>query len=341
VRRLSTNQLAGQQIIYAYSGLQPPPSLFSRIRAGEAGGVIFFGPNISSLAQARAVIRRLQAANASSPVHEPLLMLTDQEGGLVRRLPGAPYPSEKQIGASPDAVAVAGQAGRTAGANLASVGINGNLAPVLDVFREPGDFIDEFQRSYGMNPRAVATLGGAFISAQQHTGVAAAAKHFPGLGAAQQAQNTDERPVTLDLPLHVLRTIDEAPYRTAIAAGVRLTMSSWAIYPALDPSRPAGLSSKVVGRELRGRLGFRGVTITDGIAAGSLRRFGTLAQLGVLAVRAGEDLLLCSAPSVNEDSPTEGISVLHGITTALASGQLNRASVEQAVERIIMLRASH
>jgi beta-N-acetylhexosaminidase len=339
VPRLSAAQLAGQRIVYAYSGLTPPESLLARIRDGEAAGVIFFSPNISSLGQIRAVIRELQRANTSSPVHDPLLMMTDQEGGLVRRLPGAPELSERQIGESPDAAVLARQAGEGAGKNLASVGINVNLAPVLDVFRQPDNFIDQFQRSYGMNAQTVGNLGGAFISAQQQTGVAATAKHFPGLGAATISQNTDEVPVQLNLSLHELRSIDEAPYRTAIAAGVQLVMTSWAVYPALDPRLPAGLSPTVIEGELRGRLGFRGVTITDGIEAGALRSFGTPAQRGVLAASAGADLLLCSATHVEENSPAEGIAVLHGVASALATERLNRASAEQAAERVIALRS--
>ena len=339
VPRLSLAQLAGQRIVYAYSGQTPPESLLARIRDGEAAGVIFFSPNISSLGQIRAVIRELQRANTSSPAHEPLLMMTDQEGGLVRRLPGAPELSERQIGESPDAAVLARQAGEGAGENLASVGINVNLAPVLDVFRQPGNFIDQFQRSYGMNAQTVANLGGAFISAQQQTGVAATAKHFPGLGAATISQNTDEVPVQLNLSLHELRSIDEAPYRTAIAAGVQLVMTSWAVYPALDPRLPAGLSPTVIEGELRGRLGFRGVAITDGIEAGALRSFGTPAQRGVLAAKAGGDLLLCSATHVEENSPAEGIAVLHGVASALATDRLNRANAEQAAERVIALRS--
>jgi beta-N-acetylhexosaminidase len=339
-QRLSLAQLAGERIVYAYSGLVPPASLLMRIRKGEAAGVILFGPNISSLGQIRAVIDELQRANASSPVHAPLLIMTDQEGGLVRRLPGAPVLSEKQIGESPNAVALARQSGEEAGEDLAKVGINVNLAPVLDVFRQAGNFIDEFQRSYGMNPQTVATLGGAFIAAQQPTGVAATAKHFPGLGAAESDQNTDERPVTLSLSLGELRAVDETPYRAAIAAGVRLVMTSWAVYPALDPRLPAGLSSAVIQGELRGRLGFRGVTITDGIEAGSLQRFGTAAQRGVLAASAGADLLLCSAPHVEENTPVEGAAVLRGLLSALASRRLTRVSAEQAAERVIALRSS-
>jgi beta-N-acetylhexosaminidase len=338
-QRLSVDQLAGQRIIYAYAGLEPPPALLAAIRAGEAAGVIFFAPNISSTTQIQAVIAELQRAGAASPVHAPLLMLTDQEGGEVRRLPGAPRLSEKRIGASADAVALAGKAGAGAGQNLAGAGVNVNLAPVLDVFRRPGNFIDEFQRAYSSSPTTVARLGGAFIAAQQRTAVAATAKHFPGLGGAAQSQNTDLGPVTLDVSLGHLRTIDEAPYRSALAAGVKLVMTSWAVYPALDPRLPAGLSPTVIAGELRRRLGFRGVTITDGIAAGALTRFGSVGQRGVLAARAGADLLLCAATNVNDNTPAEGISVRRAVAVALRSRRLSRAAAQQAAARVLTLRS--
>ena len=114
---LTPLQLAGQRVIYSYTGLTPPASLLSRISHGEAAGVIFFGGNISSEAQIRGVIKTLEAADASphNPVRAPLLLMTDQEGGEVRRLPGAPAKSEKQIGdaAHPGAAATAaGRGGR-------------------------------------------------------------------------------------------------------------------------------------------------------------------------------------------------------------------------------------
>ena len=120
--------------------------------------------------------------------------------------------------------------------------MNVNLAPVLDVYRAPGDFTDQYQRSYSSSAATVAACGKAFITAQQQAGVAATAKHFPGLGAATATQNTDNGPVTLSVSLAGLRAIDEAPYPAAIAAGVKLVMASWAVYPALDARRPAGLS---------------------------------------------------------------------------------------------------
>jgi beta-N-acetylhexosaminidase len=253
---LSARQLAGQRVIFSYRGLVPPPALMTEIKAGEAAGVIFSGGNISSERQIKGVIGELQHAAAESPVKEPLLMMTDQEGGLVRRLPGEPVPSEKQIGESPNAASAAEQAGHRGGLNLKGVGMNVNLAPVLDVYRTSGDFIDRYQRSYSNNPRKVAALALAFIEAQQQTGVAATAKHFPGLGAATSTEDTDAEPVTLDVPLEALRSIDE-PYQAAISTGVHLVMVSWATYPALDPRHPAGLSSTMVQGELRKRLRFR------------------------------------------------------------------------------------
>ena len=191
-RALSSTQLAGQRVVYSYPGLTVPAALLDRISAGQAAGVIFFGENISGDAQIAAVIGQLARAQRHSPVSAPLLLMTDQEGGLVRRLPGAPAQSQKQVGesAGPAGPALAaGQAGTGAGQNLASVGMNVNLAPVLDVYGAAGDFIDQDQRSYSNQAPVVAACGRAFITAQQKTGVAATAKHFPGLGSATTASS--------------------------------------------------------------------------------------------------------------------------------------------------------
>ncbi|HEX6527095.1 MAG TPA: glycoside hydrolase family 3 N-terminal domain-containing protein [Streptosporangiaceae bacterium] len=330
---LTPQQLAGQRVIFSYPGLTPPASLLQQISAGQAAGVIFFGENISSESQIASVIGQLNAANAQSPVRAPLLLMTDQEGGIVRRLPGAPALSEKQVGASSDPVAQAKLAGTGAGQNLAGVGMNVNLAPVLDVFRQAGNFIDEFGRSYSSDPRIVTECGRAMVTAQQAVGPAATAKHFPGLGAATVSQNTDLGPVTLNLPLSDLRSIDERPYRQVIAAGVRLVMCSWAVYPALDARLPAGLSPAIVSGELRQRLGFGGVTITDALEAGAISAFGTPGQTCVLAAKAGMDVLLASARDV-----TEGQAVVAGLANALQSGTLDARSFLTAVDRVTALR---
>ncbi|MGH3097071.1 MAG: glycoside hydrolase family 3 N-terminal domain-containing protein [Streptosporangiales bacterium] len=333
--KLTPIQRAGQRVIFSYPGAAPPASLLDRISAGEVGGVIFFGENITSRTQIASVVRQLREAHQEGPVRLPLLLMTDQEGGIVRRLPGEPVLSEKQVGASADPVAAATDAGTGAGRNLAGVDMDTNLAPVLDVFREPGNFDDQFGRSYSMDPHICAECGAAFITAQQRLGVAATAKHFPGLGAATRKQNTDLTQVTLDVPLADLRSIDELPFRAAIATGVDLVMASWAVYPALDPRLPAGLSPTIIQRELRHRLRFRGVTITDALEAGALDPFGTSAERGVLAARAGVDVLLCSERDVSQ-----GRATVAALADALQSHQLNPGHFQVALRRVLRLRDS-
>jgi len=308
---LSAQQLAGQRVVYSYAGLNPPASLISLIEHGEAAGVIFFGQNISSKAQIAAVIKRLEQANASplNPVRAPLLLMTDQEGGQVRRLPGA-------------------------AANLRGVGMNVNLAPVLDVYRTAGDFDDQYGRSYSMKPAVVSALGANMIKAQQAGKVAATAKHFPGLGAATAAQNTDAGPVMLNLTPAGIRGIDEAPFKTAISAGVKLVMLSWAVYPAIQ-ARPAGLSPKVVQGELRSRLKFTGVTITDALEAGALKNYGTMANRALLAAQAGMDLILASSQNVTQGQQARG-----GLAVAYSNGTLGHQAFLASVNRVIALRKS-
>ncbi|MBR7839146.1 beta-N-acetylhexosaminidase, partial [Actinospica durhamensis] len=330
---LTPMQLAGQRVIYSYAGLTPPSSLLKLIREGEVGGVIFFSPNISSASQLAGVVKTLEAAQEQSPVHLPLLLMTDQEGGEIRRIAGGqPTDSEKQIGASSDVVQAASQAGSGAAGTLKSAGLNMNLAPVLDVFSSPGDFDDQFGRSYSSDPTVVSAAGSAFITAQQADGVAATAKHFPGLGTAPTSADTDFEPVTLNASLDRLRSVDEEPYKAAIAAGVDVVMVSWAVYPVLD-DRPAGLSSVVVQQELRDRLGFKGVTVTDALEAGALKAYGGPGTRAVDAALAGMDLIMCS-----EQNPTQGEQATEALAAALQDGKLGSSGFDAAVNRLWALR---
>jgi beta-N-acetylhexosaminidase len=339
IAKLSPEQLAGQRVVYSYNGLTAPAGLLKLIRHGDVGGVIFFSFNISSQAQLSGVISQMIAANAASsnPARKyPLLLMTDQEGGQVRRLPWAgPSQSEAQIGASADPAAAAATAGAQAAAGLRAVGMNVNLAPVLDVFRQAGDFDDQFQRSYSMNPDVVGAAGASFVTAQQNGHVAATVKHFPGLGAAAAAQNTDDQPVFINLSAAALRGVDELPYRAAFKAGAKLAMVSWARYPALDSRLPAGLSPAIIQGELEGRAGFSGVTITDALGAGALRAYGSLQNKTMLAGRAGMDTLMCTAIK-----PLPGWKCVDGLKNGYLDGALPRTAFQAQLAQLLQLRAS-
>ncbi|KAJ5818840.1 Glycoside hydrolase superfamily [Penicillium riverlandense] len=323
----------GYHVVFSYPGLQPPTHLFDLIKEGKVGGIILFGENVGS--NLSTIVDQFQSTYKESPSYAgtPLLIMTDQEGGEVRRLPGGPDMSAKQVGQSSDPQDAATQAGKDAASALQADHLNTNLAPVLDVYREAGDFDDEYGRSFGNTSSLVSTCGTAFVSAQQSAGVIATAKHFPGLGAAGTDQNTDEEPVTLNLTLKELRSVDEVPFTKAIATGLDMVMHSWALYPALDSKYPSGLSRKWVQGELRGRLGFTGVTITDAIEAGALEAFGTDAERAVLASQAGMDIILASARNV-----TQGESVVDALVSALNDGTLSEDSFNEATDRILAVR---
>ncbi|PHH82274.1 hypothetical protein CDD82_6523 [Ophiocordyceps australis] len=337
--------LAGQHIVYSYpSSSQPPAELLDLTRAGLVGGIILFGVNIDN--QTAAAVQALKEAYGQSPApallkartgHEARFLVTaDQEGGKVRRIRnGEPQQSAKQIGASADVAATARAAGGGAAQTLQTLGINANLAPVVDVFRQADDLMDHFERSFGNTSEAVAAAAVPFIQAQQEAGVAATAKHFPGLGWAPRDANTDERAVTIDQPsLEELRSIDEEPYRQAMAAGVAMVMASWAIYPALDAQLPAGLSRCWMHDELRGRLGFEGVTISDAMEAGAVTALGDTATTGRMAAAAGLDILLASSRNVSQ-----GSQLREGLVAALDDGSLDEAEFDEATRRIAAMRS--
>jgi beta-N-acetylhexosaminidase len=341
VSTLSAQQLAGQRVIYSYQGLTPPSSLLALIRAGDAAGVIFFASNYSSRSQFTRAVGLLESANSAStnPARAyPLLLMTDQEGGLVRRLPGAPVQSEKAIGniqplSSAEAAATA--AGKGAASNLRSYGLNVDLAPVLDVYHQAGDFDDQYQRSYSTKQTVVSALGTKFVTALQAGGVAATGKHFPGLGAATASQDTDVEPVTITSSAASIQGRDEAVYKAPIAAGLKLVMVSWAVYPNLGSGKPAGLSPVIVQGQLRKRIGFTGVTITDAIGAGALVHYGSVSNRAVLAAGAGMDVILSSAQTT-----TEGVSCMNGLAGAYRTGSLPATAFKAAVTQILALRHS-
>jgi beta-N-acetylhexosaminidase len=330
VGTLTSDQLAGQRIVCAFSGRRVPESLAARIRRGELAGVILFSGNIASKGQIRRLTAALQAVPRPAGLQQPLLVMTDQEGGEVRRLPTPPRLSAAQIGAKGAGFARA--QGRATGNGMRSLGINVDLAPVLDVARKRG-FIFEQRRGFASSAAGVSAGGVGFARGLQGRGVAATAKHFPGLGST--AANTDLRPARIGLSAAQLRAVDEAPYKAFTAAGGKLAMVSSAIYPALDPSALAFQSKAIATDELRGRLGFAGVTITDSLEARAVTSTAGTAQTALRAAGAGMDLLLYTSSTC-----ADGEQARQAISAALVSGSLNRAAAEQSVTRVLALRGS-
>jgi beta-N-acetylhexosaminidase len=274
-RSVPLRQLAGAPIVLSFAGPTLPAYARAILEQGRAAGVVLFGDNVTSPAQLRALTRSIQRAAGGHA-----LICADQEGGAVRIVPfAAPARAPSQQGSA----ALAYASARAAAHQVRREGVDVVLAPVLDVAR-PGAALAG--RAYPGGPAQVARLGAAAVRGYRAGGVAATAKHFPGLGGA--TRNTDDAPVTT--------AADLVPFRAAIRAGVPLVMASHARYPALDPDHIASQSPAILGRLLRGRLGFRGAVITDSLEARAVLARSSVATAAIRSLRAGADLVLLTGP---------------------------------------------
>lgn len=323
---LSLEQLASERIVVGLSGTQVGQGLRGAVHRGQVAGVVLFAGNFPSRAAGRRLIARLQAVPRPPKLRSPLLVMVDQEGGEVKRLSGAPSASAAEIGRR--GATFSAEQGRRTAANLRDAGVNVDLAPVLDVAR-PGGVIALTDRSFGSTAARVSATAIPFAKALQAGAVAATGKHFPGFGDARE--NTDVSAERIDLSKRELRQVDEAPYERFVAIGGRLVMLSTAVYPAFSPD-PAAFTRAIATGELRERLGFEGVTISDALETPAVERFGSPAEAAVAGAAAGTDLLLYTHLG-------PALQARRALLAKLRSGALARAPFLEAVERVLALRA--
>jgi beta-N-acetylhexosaminidase len=324
--KLPVTELAGQRLVTGFSGGRPPQRVKRMISQGKLAGVILFSENLGSKHHARRLIRKLQAIKRPRHLRSPLLIMIDQEGGLVKRLSGPPNASAQQMGKRGKRYS-ARQGVKTA-EFLKTVGVNVNLAPVLDVGRR-GSFIRAEHRSFGSKPGRVIDTAIPFAIGMQGHGIAATGKHFPGLGSAKQ--NTDNAVQKIRLSRSNLRKVDERPYGPFAEARGDLVMLSTAVYTHFS-NQPAIATKKIATGELRRRLGFKGVSITDALETPSVDHFGGPVPVGVDSAKAGTDLLLYTDDG---DAAKAG----QALQKQLKSGKLKRTRAERSANRVLRLRA--
>ena len=322
---LSPDLLAGGMVLCSFSGPAVPQWALDRLQAGLAAGLLLYRRNLASEAQAAANGQAAQAAALASPVALPAIVATDQEGGIVARIPGPPSASAAAMGVRPAADIEA--EGRATADLLLRWGVNTDLAPVADVAR-PDTFEARARRSFSGDPAVAAGGVTAFVAGLRAGGVAATLKHFPGLGAA--SANTDHADGVVDVPAADLDAVDLVPFRAGIGAGAQLVMVASAAYPALSPGL-ALTSSTIVDGLLRGLLGFRGVVISDALDASGVGVVGTPPEAAVAAAAAGVDLFIAQGSEVCVD-------LQQALVAAMADGRLPVARAQQAFDRVAELR---
>lgn len=323
-------QLVGQKLMVAMSGTTPSADLLGRIERGEVGGVILFGFNISTADQVRALTKKLAHAAAAGG-QPPLLIATDQEGGLVKRVPWAPPTlSPPEMGALGDP-STAESEGEATGYVLRCAGINTNLAPVADVPRSTASFLYERGRTWSFDAALTTTLSDAFASGLEAGGNVAVMKHFPGLGFA--TANTDDVAVTVTASSEQLEP-ELLPYQAAIANGIPMIMLSNATYTAYDSVHAAGWSHAIGMDLLRDTLGFDGVTITDSLSGTASARDVSATSLARKAAKAGTDMLMLTG----SEAGSKGAYAK--LLEAAHDGRIPLATLEASYARILTLKAS-
>jgi beta-N-acetylhexosaminidase len=276
----------GQLLMVGIPGPRMEAVARELVRDLNVGGVILFARNIESPEQVWELTRDLQQ-EALAATGRPLLLAVDQEGGRVQRLK-APFtliPAARDLGATstPDEVE---RLARQVARELALVGLNVNLAPVLDVARSPA--CPQWDRSYSSDPETAANYAVAAIRGYRSGGIIPVAKHFPGLGDTL-VDSHEILPLAQSGDPH--REVDLLPFRRAVTAGVPMVMTAHLSVPEWE-ARPATLSPVALQVWLRRRLGFNGVIITDDLEMGGISTRLTAPQGAQEALAAGADLLL-------------------------------------------------
>ena len=330
---MTLDQKLAQLIIVEYLGNSYAPALQNMIQQG-VGGFLYqasnhnFNPPDDSIENVAAFSRQ-----AMKDAKIPLLIGTDQEGGLVNRLYTfhGYLPSAAAMAATGNPQYAYNQ-GVMAAKWMLQLGINADLAPVVDVHTVDPPVLET--RMFGSTPVAVATYAGAFLNGLQQNSVIGTLKHFPGLGAITSDPHAGLP--TVDRSLAQLESIDLAPYKLMLQKDrPAMVMSTDVLVPAIDPNLPAELSPRVINGVLRQQLGYNGVVITDGLYMGGISQRWSLTQAAVLSIIAGDDLV--EGPY----TVSQVAQVIAAFKQALADGQLTIERIDQSVQRILLMKMQY
>ena len=330
-------RIAGQLIVVGFDGDAPTThgakQVTRHLAEGLISGVLLLGRNISSQEQ----LKRLTRALSQPGIHPPFVMV-DQEGGYIQRIRGFasvdPVPSAKFVATRLSVEQAEALYGKLA-TQLASVGINVNLGPVVDLNVNPSSpVIGKLERAFGSKPSVVTDYAGAFVRAHNAAGVLTALKHFPGHGSS----STDPHIVTND----ITDTWDETelvPFRELIRRRLAdMVMTAHVILdkPPINTSGQAlSLSRNAIKNVLRKSLCFDGVVISDDLAMGAIKAEYSEEQAAVEAIRAGNDIVLLAK---SDDLAGLGPRINHALVKEAQNDPGFRERLRQAYSRVMLLK---
>ena len=321
---MTTEEKVGQLLIAGFYETEAGEEARSYIQDYHVGGLILYGRNVESAQQLTDLTNGLKALVGDGV---PLFLSTDQEGGMVERMP-------PEIQKLPNAYDVSDPAafGSALGTECAAFGLNTDFAPSLDIWSNPNNTVIG-RRAFGSDAETVTQRGLACLTAMEESGIIPVVKHFPGHGDT----DTDSHvglPV-VDKTREELLEMELLPFQAAIDAGAPAVMVGHILMTQIDPDKPATLSSEVVTGLLREELGFDGVVFTDDLTMGAITQNYGLGEAAVLAVEAGCDLLLVCHEAGSVDQ------VYTALLDAVDTGRITEDRLDQSVRRILTLKQDY
>jgi beta-N-acetylhexosaminidase len=332
---MTLEERIGQTLMVGFPGTTASREVIELIQRYHVGNIILFSRNVRDAEQVRKLTQHLQEAAREAGHVYPLLIAIDQENGIVQRLGEAAtlFPGNMALGAI-GSEEVAAEVALATGRELKALGINMNLAPVVDVNNNAANPVIGV-RSFGEDPRLVARLGSAMVKGYQDAGVVSCLKHFPGHG--DSAVDSHLAMPLIPHSLERLEAVELVPFRAGIEAGAGSVMIAHVAFPALthDEALPATLSSAIIQKLLREKLGYEGVIVSDCLEMQAISdTFGT-EPAAVLALQAGIDLVLVSHTFSRQRGGFEAIR------EATLTGELSAQVAQRAAERIVNLKARY
>lgn len=316
----------GQMVMAGFDGYEPSDGILGLIAKYGLGGVILFRRNLRDYAQIVNLCNDIQ----SRPLDCPLFISIDQEGGRVTRLPHTftSFPAMRALGAC-NSAELAYRFGEATAIELSAVGINMDLAPVLDIDTNPDNPIIG-DRSFGSNPDVVSSMGLAVISGLQDNGVIACGKHFPGHGDTHRDSHL-ELPI-LKHNMERLREVELRPFQEAIDNRVAAIMTGHLLVPSLDDKYPATMSKKIITDLLRNEMEFNGIVISDDLEMKAIIDNFALDNAAVMSIEAGVDILLISGKEEYQ------VLAIETLVKAVKEGWISEERIDLSYHRIRSLK---
>jgi len=329
---MTLEEQIGQLLVVGFRGTTATPEIVDLIQNYHVGGIILFSRNVQDAQQVLELTHSLQMIAQTAGHRSPLLIAIDQENGMVQRLGhgSTQFPGNMALGAT-GSEQMAYDVAQATGRELKALGINMNLAPVVDVNNNPANPVIGV-RSFGEDPHQVARLGAAAVKGYRAGGVIATLKHFPGHG--DTAVDSHLALPTIPYTLERLEEIELIPFRSGIEAGADSVMIAHISFPAITQQDvlPAIVSPAVVQGLLREKLGFEGVIISDCLEMKAIADTIGTERGAVMALQAGADLALVSHTYMRQRGSAEAIQA------AVQTGELLPEVVSQAAERVLRLK---